>query len=262
MIEINNLTKRYGDFLAVDDISFNVEKGKILGFLGPNGAGKTTTMRIITGFMPPSEGNVTISGYDVLDEPLLTKNKIGYLPETPPLYLDMTVSEYLNFAGLLKQVPNQKINAAVDNACSKVDINDVKNKVIKALSKGYKQRVGLAQAIIHDPEVLILDEPTIGLDPIQIREVRDLIKSLAGNHTIVLSTHILPEVDMTCDEVVIIKKGKIIAQDTPKNLSKKMNKSSLEEIFIDLISESGLEKKWKILLQYLTENLDLIFHHQ
>lgn len=262
MIEIKNLTKRYGDFLAVDDISFNVEKGKILGFLGPNGAGKTTTMRIITGFMPPSEGNVTISGYDVLDEPLLTKNKIGYLPETPPLYLDMTVSEYLNFAGLLKQVPNQKINAAVDNACSKVDINDVKNKVIKALSKGYKQRVGLAQAIIHDPEVLILDEPTIGLDPIQIREVRDLIKSLAGNHTIVLSTHILPEVDMTCDEVVIIKKGKIIAQDTPKNLSKKMNKSSLEEIFIDLISESGLEKKWKILLQYLTENLDLIFHHQ
>ena len=243
MIEINNLTKRYGDFLAVDDISFNVEKGKILGFLGPNGAGKTTTMRIITGFMPPSEGNVTISGYDVLDQPLLTKNKIGYLPETPPLYLDMTVSEYLNFAGLLKQVPNQKINAAVDNACSKVDINDVKNKVIKALSKGYKQRVGLAQAIIHDPEVLILDEPTIGLDPIQIREVRDLIKSLAGNHTIVLSTHILPEVDMTCDEVVIIKKGKIIAQDTPKNLSKKMNKSSLEEIFIDLISESGLEKK-------------------
>lgn len=243
MIEIKNLTKRYGDFLAVDDISFNVEKGKILGFLGPNGAGKTTTMRIITGFMPPSEGNVTISGYDVLDEPLLTKNKIGYLPETPPLYLDMTVSEYLNFAGLLKQVPNQKINAAVDNACSKVDINDVKNKVIKALSKGYKQRVGLAQAIIHDPEVLILDEPTIGLDPIQIREVRDLIKSLAGNHTIVLSTHILPEVDMTCDEVVIIKKGKIIAQDTPKNLSKKMNKSSLEEIFIDLISESGLEKK-------------------
>ena len=169
MIEINNLTKRYGDFLAVDNISFNVEKGKILGFLGPNGAGKTTTMRIITGFMPPSEGNVTISGYDVLDEPLLTKNKIGYLPETPPLYLDMTVSEYLNFAGLLKQIPNQKINAAVDNACSKVDINDVKNKVIKALSKGYKQRVGLAQAIIHDPEVLILDEPTIGLDPIQIR---------------------------------------------------------------------------------------------
>ena len=243
MIQINNLTKRYGEFLAVDDISFNVEKGKILGFLGPNGAGKTTTMRIITGFMPPSEGNVTISGYDVLDEPLLTKNKIGYLPETPPLYLDMTVSEYLNFAGLLKQIPNQKINAAVDNACSKVDINDVKNKVIKALSKGYKQRVGLAQAIIHDPEVLILDEPTIGLDPIQIREVRDLIKSLAGNHTIVLSTHILPEVDMTCDEVVIIKKGKIIAQDTPKNLSKKMNKSSLEEIFIDLISESGLEKK-------------------
>ena len=243
MIEINNLTKRYGDFLAVDNISFNVEKGKILGFLGPNGAGKTTTMRIITGFMPPSEGNVTISGYDVLDEPLLIKNKIGYLPETPPLYLDMTVAEYLNFAGLLKQVPSQEINAAVDNACSKVDINDVKNKVIKALSKGYKQRVGLAQAIIHDPEVLILDEPTIGLDPIQIREVRDLIKSLAGNHTIVLSTHILPEVDMTCDEVVIIKKGKIIAQDTPKNLSKKMNKSSLEEIFIDLISESGLEKK-------------------
>ena len=157
--------------------------------------------------------------------------------------MDMTVEEYLNFAGLLKQVPNKKIKYAVENACLKVDINDVKNKVIKALSKGYKQRVGLAQAIIHEPEVLILDEPTIGLDPIQIREVRDLIKSLAGNHTIVLSTHILPEVDMTCDEVVIIKKGKIIAQDTPKNLSKKMNKSSLEEIFIDLISESRSEEK-------------------
>ena len=191
-------------------------------------------MRIITGFMPPTEGFVTISGHDVSKEPLLTKNKIGYLPETPPLYMDMTVEEYLNFAGLLKQVPNKKIKYAVENACLKVDINDVKNKVIKALSKGYKQRVGLAQAIIHEPEVLILDEPTIGLD---------LIKSLAGNHTIVLSTHILPEVDMTCDEVVIIKKGKIIAQDTPKNLSKKMNKSSLEEIFIDLISESRLEKK-------------------
>jgi len=243
MIEINNLTKRYGNFLAVDNISFKVEKGKILGFLGPNGAGKTTTMRIITGFMPATEGNVSVSGFDVIKEPLLTKSKIGYLPETPPLYMDMTVDEYLQFAGLLKQVSTKKIKSAVDNACLKVDIKDVKGKVIKALSKGYKQRVGLAQAIIHDPEVLILDEPTIGLDPIQIREVRDLIKSLAGNHTIILSTHILPEVDMTCDEVVIIKNGKIIAQDTPKGLAKKMKKSSLEEIFIDLISESKSEEK-------------------
>jgi len=243
MIEINNLTKRYGNFLAVDNISFNVKKGKILGFLGPNGAGKTTTMRIITGFMPPTEGNVLVSGYDVIKEPLLTKSKIGYLPETPPLYMDMTVDEYLQFAGLLKQVSTKEIKSAVDNACLKVDIKDVKGKVIQTLSKGYKQRVGLAQAIIHDPEVLILDEPTIGLDPIQIREVRDLIKSLAGNHTIILSTHILPEVDMTCDEVVIIKNGKIIAQDTPKGLAKKMKKSSLEEIFIDLISESKSEEK-------------------
>ena len=174
MIEIRNLTKRYGSFLAVDDISFEVEKGKILGFLGPIGAGK---------------------------------RRIGYMPETPPLYVDMTVEEYLNFAARLKQLPAKEVKGAMELACEKVDLNNVLSKVIKALSKGYKQRVGLAQAIIHDPEVLILDEPTIGLDPIQIREVRELIRSLAGEHTIILSTHILPEVDMICDEVVIIQNG-------------------------------------------------------
>ena len=222
MIEIRNLTKRYGSFLAVDDITFEVEKGKILGFLGPNGAGKTTTMRIVTGFMPPTKGTAVVSGFDVVDNPLDVKRRIGYMPETPPLYVDMTVEEYLNFAARLKQIPAKEVKAALELACEKVDLNNVRSKVIKALSKGYKQRVGLAQAIIHDPEVLILDEPTIGLDPIQIREVRELIRSLAGEHTIILSTHILPEVDMICDEVVIIQNGKIIAKDTPDGLSKSM----------------------------------------
>jgi ABC-2 type transport system ATP-binding protein len=222
MIEIRNLTKRYGSFLAVDDITFEVDKGKILGFLGPNGAGKTTTMRIVTGFMPPTKGTVIVSGFDVVKKPLAAKRLIGYMPETPPLYVDMTVEEYLNFAAKLKQVPSGEVKSAIGSACEKVDIRDVLGKVIKTLSKGYKQRVGLAQAIIHDPEVLILDEPTIGLDPIQIREVRELIRSLSGEHTIILSTHILPEVDMICDEVVIIQNGKIIAKDTPDGLSKSM----------------------------------------
>ena len=222
MIEIRNLTKRYGSFLAVDDITFEVEKGKILGFLGPNGAGKTTTMRIVTGFMPPTKGTAIVSGFDVVENPLDVKRRIGYMPETPPLYVDMTVEEYLNFAARLKQIPAKEVKGAMELACEKVDLNNVLSKVIKALSKGYKQRVGLAQAIIHDPEVLILDEPTIGLDPIQIREVRELIRSLAGEHTIILSTHILPEVDMICDEVVIIQNGKIIAKDTPDGLSKSM----------------------------------------
>ena len=222
MIEIRNLTKRYGSFLAVDDITFEVDKGKLLGYLGPNGAGKTTTMRIVTGFMPPTKGTAIVSGFDVVKQPLAAKRLIGYMPETPPLYVDMTVEEYLNFAAKLKQVPSGDVKSAIGSACEKVDIRDVLGKVIKTLSKGYKQRVGLAQAIIHDPEVLILDEPTIGLDPIQIREVRELIRSLSGEHTINLSTHILPEVDMICDEVVIIQNGKIIAKDTPDGLSKSM----------------------------------------
>lgn len=222
MIEIRNLTKRYGSFVAVDDISFGVETGTITGFLGPNGAGKTTTMRIVTGFMPPTRGTAVVAGFDVVENPLEVKRRIGYLPETPPLYVDMTVEEYLSFAARLRQIASKEVPEAVDAACGKVAISDVRSKVIKTLSKGYKQRVGVAQALIHDPEVLVLDEPTIGLDPIQIREVRELIKSLAGEHTIILSTHILPEVDMTCDQVVIIDKGKIVAKDTPAGLAGSM----------------------------------------
>lgn len=233
MIEIKSLTKRYGSFLAVDDISFDVDQGKILGFLGPNGAGKTTTMRIVTGFMPATNGNVLVAGFDVGKDPIEVKRRIGYLPETPPLYVDMTVEEYLSFAARIKQIPSKEVQNAINSACEKVAIEDVRGKVIKTLSKGFKQRVGLAQAIIHDPEVLILDEPTIGLDPIQIREVRELIKSLAGDHTIILSTHILPEVGMTCDEVVIIQKGKIIAKDTPEGLAKSMQGSEKLTILVE-----------------------------
>ena len=222
MIEVQHLTKRYGSVTAIDDISFRVEKGEILGFLGPNGAGKTTTMRIITGFMPPTQGLVKVAGFDVTEKPLEVKRRIGYLPEIPPLYTDMTTEEYINFAGRLKQIPSNQISQRMDEICSKVDIGEVRKKTIRTLSKGFKQRVGLAQALIHDPEILILDEPTIGLDPIQIREVRELIRSLSGEHTVVLSTHILPEASMICDRVVIIDKGKLIAQDTPSGLAKSM----------------------------------------
>ncbi|MFQ6676644.1 MAG: ABC transporter ATP-binding protein [Fidelibacterota bacterium] len=222
MIEVMNLTKRYGTLTAVDRISFTVEKGEILGFLGPNGAGKTTTMRIITGYMPPTEGFAKVAGFDVSDHPMDVKRRIGYLPETPPLYVDMTVNEYLAFCARLKQIPGAQVENRVRQVCERVDVLDVKEKVIKTLSKGYRQRVGLAQALIHDPEVLILDEPTLGLDPIQIREVREMIKSLAGEHTIILSTHILPEVSMTCNRVIIINKGRLIAQDTPEGLTRSM----------------------------------------
>lgn len=220
MIEVMNLTKRYGNLTAVDHISFTVQKGEILGFLGPNGAGKTTTMRIITGYMPPGEGSARVAGFDVIKQPLEVKRRIGYLPETPPLYMDMTVDEYLVFCARLKQIPGGQVQMRTRQVCEKVDITDVRKRVIKTLSKGYRQRVGLAQALIHDPEVLILDEPTLGLDPIQIREVREMIKSLAGEHTIILSTHILPEASMTCDRVIIINNGKLIAQDTPEGLTR------------------------------------------
>lgn len=233
MIEVNNLTKRYGTLTAVDRVSFTVEKGEILGFLGPNGAGKTTTMRIITGYMPPGEGSAKIAGFDVVDHPLEVKRRIGYMPETPPLYVDMTVDEYLAFCSRLKQIPGSQVRMRIRRVCEKVDILDVRTKVIKTLSKGYRQRVGLAQALIHDPEVLILDEPTLGLDPIQIREVRELIKSLAGEHTIILSTHILPEVSMTCDRVVIINKGRLIAQDTPEGLTRSMRGSEKLTVVVE-----------------------------
>jgi ABC-2 type transport system ATP-binding protein len=219
VIEVRDLTKSFGAVTAVDHVSFTVNKGEILGFLGPNGAGKTTTMRILTGFMPATSGTARIAGFDVFEQSLEVRRRIGYLPENPPLYLDMTVVEYLDFVARIKDVPPEKRNARVDDALQKTNIVDKRNELIKRLSRGYRQRVGLAQAIVHDPEVVILDEPTVGLDPKQIIEVRHLIKSLAGSHTIVLSSHILPEVSMTCDRVVIINKGRIAAVDTPQNLT-------------------------------------------
>src|SRR6476620_6056162 len=199
-------------------MSFEVQKGEILGFLGPNGAGKTTTMRIITGFMPASSGTVRVDGFDVFDTPLDVRRRIGYLPENPPLYPEMNVAGYLRFVAKIKGVPKDRLDSEVKRVMDRVSITDVKERTIAKLSKGYKQRVGIAQALLGDPPVLILDEPTIGLDPKQIQEVRELIKSLAGTHTVVLSTHILPEVEQTCHRVIIIDHGKIVAVDTPQNL--------------------------------------------
>ncbi len=218
MIEVQNLTKRYGSHLAVDRISFRVEEGEILGFLGPNGAGKSTTMNILTGYLSASEGTVKINGYDILEEPQKAKASIGYLPEHPPLYLDMTVREYLNFMYDLKKctLPREPHIAEI---CRIMKITDVYGRLIKNLSKGYRQRVGFAQALIGNPPVLILDEPTVGLDPNQIIEIRSLIKSLGKHHTVILSSHILPEIQAVCDRIVIISGGKIVADDTAANLS-------------------------------------------
>src|SRR5689334_18608580 len=235
MIEVQYLTKRYGPFTAVDDVSFRVEKGEILGFLGPNGAGKTTTMRVLTGYMPASDGKAVVAGYDVFDQPLEAKRRTGYLPETPPLYPDMTVREYLTFVAKLKLGATAKAERQqrVETVMRKAHVDDVANKHCGKLSKGYRQRVGLAQALIHDPEVLILDEPTAGLDPKQIIETRDLIRSLAGDHTIVLSTHILPEVAQTCQRVVIINKGRVVAVDTPDNLTARLKGAATLYVQVD-----------------------------
>ena len=219
MIEVDHLTKTFGKARAVDDISFTVEQGEILGFLGPNGAGKTTTMRILTGYLPATSGSARIGGFDVFEQSMEVRSRIGYLPETPPLYPDMSVRAYLEFVARIKGVAAVDIGKRVKNAMELTNITDKRDELIKRLSRGYKQRVGLAQAIVHNPDVVILDEPTVGLDPKQIIEVRKLIKGLAGEHTIILSTHILPEVSMTCDRVVIINKGHIAAVDTPDNLT-------------------------------------------
>jgi ABC-2 type transport system ATP-binding protein len=218
MITVHELTKRYARNTAVDHISFNVEKGQIVGFLGPNGAGKTTTMRMLTCFLPPTAGGATVAGFDVLEQPMEVKRRIGYLPETPPLYLEMRTAEYLTFVGKIKGLRGDELNRRVGYVLDRCAVADVRDKVLGKLSKGYRQRVGLAQAIIHNPDVLILDEPTAGLDPKQINETRDLIKSLAGDHTIILSTHILPEVEQTCQQVIIIAKGKLVATDSVHNL--------------------------------------------
>jgi ABC-2 type transport system ATP-binding protein len=229
MIEVQHLTKRYGPVTAVDDVSFRVEKGEILGFLGPNGAGKTSTMRVITGYMPPTDGTVTVAGFNVFTHPIDAKKRTGYLPETPPLYPDMTVREYLTFAARIKMgaLTKAERTARVDQAMRKTHVDDMASRQCGKLSKGYRQRVGLAQALIHEPEVLVLDEPTAGLDPKQITETRQLIRGLAGDHTIILSTHILPEVAQTCKRVVIINKGRVVAVDSPENLTHQLKGSAV-----------------------------------
>jgi len=232
LIEVENLTKYYGTYCALDKVSFSVRKGEILGFLGPNGAGKSTTMKVITCFLSPTEGSVKVDGLDVVEKSLEVRKRIGYLPETPPLYHDMTVKNYLEFAGTIKGVAPGALKKNVEMAVEKCGLTNYYYVQCRALSKGYRQRVGIAQAIVHDPIVLILDEPTIGLDPIQIVEIRNLIKGFGGDHTVVLSTHILPEVDMTCERVLIINDGKVIAEDTTKNL--KSNIPQTEHLLLEV----------------------------
>jgi len=240
MIKVEGVSKRYPGHTAVDNISFEVEKGQVVGFLGPNGAGKTTTMRILTCFMPPSSGTASVAGFDVMDQSMEVKKRIGYLPETPPLYPEMEVAEYLTFVGKLKGMGGNSLRKRVDEVSEKCNVADVRNKLVSKLSKGYKQRVGLAQAIIHNPEVLILDEPTSGLDPKQILETRDLIKGLAGEHTIILSTHILPEVEQICERVVIISRGKVVATDSMENLTNRMRGSEVIGLTVEGQPESGI----------------------
>ena len=275
MIEVTNLTKKYGDHIAVDHLSFRVEKGQIYGFLGPNGAGKSTTMNIITGYLAASEGTVTIDGKDVQKDPEEAKRSIGYLPELPPLYVDMTVREYLDFVAELKKVPKKERKQQIDEVMEMTQITDMQQRLIRNLSKGYRQRVGLAQAILGYPEVIILDEPTVGLDPKQIIEIRDLIRKLGENHTVILSSHILSEVSAVCDHIMIIAHGKLVASDSPENLQKLMSgsmelnlevkgsaaavKSALQEISqIDRIEENTEASKNVAKLKVISkENADI-----
>ena len=237
MITVKELTKRYARTTAVDQISFEVAKGQIVGFLGPNGAGKTTTMRMLTCFLPPSAGTAKVAGFDVLEQPLEVKKHIGYLPESPPIYPEMETSEYLRFVGKLKGLSGAELQKRIDYVCDRCAIADVKTRLLGKLSKGYRQRVGLAQAIIHNPDVLVLDEPTAGLDPKQINETRDLIKDLAGEHTIILSTHILPEVEQTCEQVIIINRGKLVATDSVRNLQARAR--GAESVVMEVAGRNG-----------------------
>lgn len=251
MIEVENLTKKYGNHMAVDHLSFRVERGMIYGFLGPNGAGKSTTMNIMTGYIAATSGTVKINGYDILKEPEKAKKSIGYLPELPPVYQDMTVEEYLKFVAELKKVPKGKRAEQITNVMNQTRVEDVKDRLIKNLSKGYKQRVGLAQAIIGEPEVIILDEPTVGLDPKQIIEIRELIRELAKNHTIILSSHILSEVSAVCDHIMIISKGKLVASDTPEGLMSLMQGG--RELKLSVLGE---EKQVSEVLQSIPQITD------
>jgi ABC-2 type transport system ATP-binding protein len=240
VIEVQHLTKHYGPVTAVHDVSFKAERGEILGFLGPNGAGKTTTMRVLTGYMPPTDGKALVAGFDVLEQPIEAKLRTGYLPETPPLYPDMTVADYLMFCARIKGVPRADRASRVKTTMELTRIADVATRHCAKLSKGYRQRVGLAQALLHNPDVLILDEPTAGLDPKQIIETRRLIKELGGEHTVILSTHILPEVSQTCQRVVIINKGRVVAVDTPENLTSRLQGSGTLFIEIDSLGADAL----------------------
>ncbi len=233
MIEVKGVTKKFGQVTAVDNISFEVRRGEIVGFLGPNGAGKTTTMRILSCFMPPTEGTAEVAGYDILKDPLAIKRRIGYLPESPPLYPELTVLDYLKFVSRIKGLSGQLIPDRLDAVIETCAIGDVLDQLTGKLSKGYRQRVGLAQALVHDPEVLILDEPTAGLDPEQIIETRKLIKALAGQHTVILSTHNLPEVSMTCERVIIINRGRVVAEDTPQELTARLQGSQILSMTAD-----------------------------
>ncbi|HXV67669.1 MAG TPA: ATP-binding cassette domain-containing protein [Nitrospira sp.] len=232
MIDVHNITKRYGHHTAIDRVTFSVAKGEVLAFLGPNGAGKTTTMRILTCFMPPTEGSALVAGFDCADQPIEVKRRIGYLPETPPVYQEFTVAEYLTFVGRLRGMAGRNLTSALDQSIGRLELGSVRHRLIGNLSRGYRQRVGLAQALLHDPPVLILDEPTVGLDPKQIIEIRELIKSLAGSHSVILSTHILPEATAVCQRVVIISDGRIVAEDTPEQLSARLRHS--EKISVTL----------------------------
>lgn len=236
MIEVRNLSKRYGDLLAIDRVSFTAQKGEIVGFLGPNAAGKTTTMRIITGFIPATGGTVKVEGFDIFEEAHEVRKRTGYLPENPPLYADMTVTSYLEFVGRIKGLSRAALPGAVDRAVQRCGLTEVTRRVLGHLSKGFRQRVGLAQALIHEPDVLVLDEPTIGLDPRQIRDIRSLVKQLAGERTVILSTHILQEVVQICQKVVIINEGRVVVEDQIAKLTREM---TLEEVFMRAISGSA-----------------------
>lgn len=275
MIEVRNLCKDYGPHQAIHNLNFTIKKGDVVGFLGPNGAGKSTTMKIITGFMAPSRGTASIAGFDVFENPIEVKKRIGYLPETPPLYGDMYVRDYLTYVARLKAVAKEKIPGLVNRAIEKTLLGDVQHRLIQNLSKGFRQRVGIAQALVSDPEVLVLDEPTVGLDPKQVAEIRNLIKELKGHHTIILSTHILPEVQAVCEKAIIINKGRIVAEDTIQNLS--VREQGQSQIFVRLRQEisdlkavlsdidgvlavdSGLsQREWKVNLKGTDETVDRI----
>ena len=243
LIEVKNLIKQYGTHLALDDLSFNVEDNEIFGFLGPNGAGKSTTMNIITGYLAPTSGTVAIDGHDIVEDPIGAKRLIGYLPELPPLYMDMTPREYLKFVAEAKGVKKADIKEEVDRVMAKTAITDVQNQIIKTLSKGYRQRVGMAQAILGTPKVIIMDEPTVGLDPLQIIEFRDMIRELGKEHTVIISSHVLAEISEICHKIMIIVKGKLVAIDTPENLAgtfgEDTNTMSLEDIFLKFVEKEA-----------------------